>query len=627
MTALTLFGCATTSPSSSSDVERVAIAYTVSGTPGARPALKGNPDRAQVSIVAFSDFECPYCARANGTLQELEKLYGEKVQIVFMHNPLNFHKLALPAAMLAAAADKQGKFWNVHDLLFESEGKLSGEIFDNVVSRSDLSMEQLENDFKNPDLLAFVQRSQAIAADLGVKGTPAFFVNGQPLSGAKPLESFKTIIDAEIELAESNGRRGEGWVKARQAANKPKLNGYLYEGKVPPALPNQQPEEPELPEISETIYKVTVHPDDGQSGPVEAPVTLVVFSEFECPYCAKVKPTLSKLKKVFGSKLRVVFKHNPLAFHEHAQGASEASLCAKEQGKFWEMHDTLFAHQDKLGSDHLVGYAQSIGLDTDAFSTCMASGRFRAQIARDQDIASSVGARGTPNSFVNGRQIQGAQPQRVFETIIREELKKAEAQIAKGVDPKALYDRIIKQGKEFPGLSDKAHDFVNDTTAIQGDWKSAPMKIMVFSDFECPYCAKIAPILEEVRAHLGWKVAIGFKHFPLSFHALARPAARASICAQEQGKFWEYHDAIFASQESWTPSVFRKTAGKLGLELSRFDACLGNTVALDARIDAEMNEGQASGVSGTPSLYVNGRKLELGGPVSVDVLKSSLKNT
>ena len=390
MTTLSLMGCATTSPSSSVNAERVAIAYTLSGAPGARPALKGSPDRAQVSIVAFADFECPYCAKANGTLQELEKIYGERLQTVFMHNPLNFHKLALPAAMLASAADKQGKFWEVHDLLFEAEGKLSGEIFDNIVTRSELNMEELEKDFGNPDLLAFIQRSQAIAADLGATGTPAFFVNGQLLAGAQPLEKFKAAIDAELKLADNAVERGEAWIKKRQAINEPKLNGYLYGGKVPPALPNQKPEEPELPEISQDVYKVLVHPEDGQIGPNEAPVTLVIFSEFECPYCAKVKPTLKKLQEIFGAKLRIVFKHNPLAFHEHAPQASEAALCAKEQGKFWEMHDLLFKNQRALKRANLDSYAKELGLDMGKFATDIESPAIKKKIADHQALAQEL---------------------------------------------------------------------------------------------------------------------------------------------------------------------------------------------------------------------------------------------
>ena len=617
-----LIGCATTAPSGSKgSTEQAAIAYTLSGVPGARPTLKGNPKTAQVSIVAFEDFECPFCAKANKTITKLQESYGEKLQVVFMHNPLAFHKLALPAAMLAAAADKQGKFWEVHDLLFEAEGKLSGEVFDGVVTRSGLDMETLEKDFSNPDLIAFVKRSQAIAADLGVAGTPSFLVNGHSLGGAKPFEAFQAIIDAELKLADKADRRGESWIKERQAANKPKLNGYLYEGKVPPALPNQEPEEPELPEISETVYKVSVHENDGQIGPKDAPVTLVIFSEFECPYCAKIKPTLKKLQEVFGSKLRIVFKHNPLAFHEHAKGASEAALCAKEQGKFWEMHDTLFAHQDKLGADDLKGYARELGLDPARFSTCMQERRFSNQIAQDQALAASVGARGTPNSFVNGRQIQGAQPQRVFEAIIGEELKKAEAQIAKGADPSGLYAHIISTGKEFPDLSNTVNNFTVDQTAIQGDWVNAPMKIMVFSDFQCPYCSKVAPILEKVRKRLGWKVSIGFKHFPLSFHPLARPAAQAAICAQEQGKFWEYHDAIFESQESWTPSVFEETAKRLKLNVTAFGSCLNDTARLNAIIDKDVREGEAADVGGTPSIYINGRKMDAGGGLSAEIFE------
>jgi protein-disulfide isomerase len=626
-----LAGCATTSAPNTLESESIAIAYTVSGAKGMRPVLRGNRSKARVSIISFSDFECPYCSKADATLKELVTLYGDRLQLVFMHNPLAFHKLALPASMLAAAADAQGKFWTVHDMLFEAKAELNGEVFDSIVTRTGLDMEKLQADFENPDLLLYVKRSQAVAAAVGVQGTPAFFVNGVLLEGAQPLEVFKAIIDKELALAKGAGREGVSWIKERQAANKPELNDYLYAGKVPPDLPNQVPEEPQAPVLDDTVFKVTVNSNDAQLGEREAPVSLVVFSEFECPFCAKIKPTLKALQKEFGASLRIVFKHNPLAFHENARSASEAALCAKDQGGFWKMHDWLFDHQDTLDEASLLASTETLGLDEKQFAACMADDAHTAQIDDDLELAASVGSRGTPNSFVNGRLIQGAQPVSVFKALIQEELTKAEALKKEGILPANLYAHIIKGGKQFPDLGDTAHDFSMTDAPVQGDWTHAPMKITVFSDFQCPYCSKVAPILEAVRARLGWKVALTFKHFPLSFHELAMPASKATICAQRQGKFWSYHDAIFESQESWTPSVFTDTAAALGLDMNSFKACLKDDVALTKIIERDMQEGEDAGVTGTPSIYVNGRKADLGSGLSVATLlalaKGRLKDT
>jgi protein-disulfide isomerase len=620
-----LAGCATTSVTAPSESASIAIAYTVTGAKGMRPVLRGNPSKARVSIVSFSDFECPYCSKADATLKELVTLYGDQLQLVFMHNPLAFHKLALPASMLAAAADSQDKFWTVHDMLFEAKAELNGEVFDSIVTRTGLDMEKLQADFENPDLLLYVKRSQAIAAAVGVQGTPAFFVNGVLLEGARPLEAFKAIVDKELALAKDAGREGVSWIKERQAANKPELNDYLYAGKIPPDLPNPEPEEPKAPEIADTVFKVTIDGKDAQLGEPEAPVSLVVFSEFECPFCAKIKPTLKALQKEFGTSLRIVFKHNPLAFHENARSASEAALCAKDQGGFWKMHDWLFDHQDTLDAPSLLASAKTLGLNEKQFATCMAGDTHRTQIDNDLALAASVGARGTPNSFVNGRGIQGAQPLAVFKALIVEELAKAKALTEEGILPADLYAHIIKKGKQFPDLGDKEHDFVMKDAPIQGDWTHAPMKITVFSDFQCPYCSKVAPILEAVRDRLGWKVALSFKHFPLSFHELAKPAAKATICAQRQGKFWSYHDAIFESQESWVPSVFTDTAATLGLDMNSFKACLKDDAALTQIIERDMKEGEEAGVTGTPSIYVNGRKADLGSGLSVATLLALAK--
>jgi Na+/H+ antiporter NhaA len=144
-------------------------------------------------------------------------------------------------------------------------------------------------------------------------------------------------------------------------------------------------------------------------GPVNAPVTLVEYGDFECPYCGRAEPVVRELVQAFGDDVRFVFRHLPLAdVHDHAELAAEASEAAAEQGRFWEMHDLLFAHQDELIFPDLVRYAGDLGLDVERFRDDLTSRRHGTRIARDVRGADASGAVGTPTMFVNGRRYQGS---------------------------------------------------------------------------------------------------------------------------------------------------------------------------------------------------------------------------
>jgi len=164
--------------------------------------LKGNASAA-VTIIEYSDFQCPYCKRVQGTLEGLAEKYGDKVNFKFMHNPLSRHKQAGPAGIAALAAGEQGKFWEFHHEIFENQRELSDEKFVEIARGLGLNMGKFEADLKNEAFDAQVKSDQLQARKVGVKGTPTFFVNGYRLRGAKPAAFFEKIIDRELADAGS----------------------------------------------------------------------------------------------------------------------------------------------------------------------------------------------------------------------------------------------------------------------------------------------------------------------------------------------------------------------------------------------------------------------------------------
>ncbi len=159
-------------------------------------------------------------------------------------------------------------------------------------------------------------------------------------------------------------------------------------------------------------------------GPANAPVTIVEFSDFQCPYCARLIPTLDQVKQQYGDKVRIVFRQFPLGNHQHAQKAAEASLCANDQGKFLQMHDAMFQNQQALAVDALKAKAVELGMTAEAFNACLDSGKYANQVQSDMQEGTVAGVSGTPAMFVNGRFINGAVPLEQLTKVIDDELRR-----------------------------------------------------------------------------------------------------------------------------------------------------------------------------------------------------------
>lgn len=326
----------------------------------------------------------------------------------------------------------------------------------------------------------------------------------------------------------------------------------------------------------------------------DAAITIEEFSDFECPFCSRALPTINQLKAEYAGKINIVYKHFPLAqIHPNAAKAAEASECAKDQGKFWEMHDKMFENQKALGVTDLKRYAKELGMDSGKFDSCLDSGVKKSIVDKDQQEGITKGVSGTPTFFINGQKLVGAQPFESFKPVIDSILSgNAPAQPAANPQP-----TVPSQPQTYTGSID------NDP--VKGD-KNAKVVIIEWSDFQCPYCERFysqtLPGIVSEYIDAG-KVRFVYRDFPLSFHAQATPSAEASECANEQGKYWEFHDMLFENQASLGAENYKKWAADLGLDSAKFNDCV-DTRKYKSEVEKDMSEGGAAGITGTPGFIV-----------------------
>jgi protein-disulfide isomerase len=190
------------------------------------------------------------------------------------------------------------------------------------------------------------------------------------------------------------------------------------------------------------LTPIPVHDDDPVWGPDDAPVTLIVFSDFECPFCSRHADNVRKVKEANGELVRVIFKQFPLAFHSRAMPAAQASLAALEQGKFWEVHDRLF-DRTNLTVQEMQQWAADNGIDWDGINDQVANGVFEERVRRDIAEGESFGVRGTPASFINGVSVSGAVPVEELQAKIDLGLARAYVLLRSGTAPAKVYNRLV----------------------------------------------------------------------------------------------------------------------------------------------------------------------------------------
>jgi protein-disulfide isomerase len=356
-------------------------------------------------------------------------------------------------------------------------------------------------------------------------------------------------------------------------------------------------------------------------GDPDAPVTLVEFSDYLCPFCGRhFQQTTPQLLEQYGASGQVnfVFRDFPLAeLHPTAPSGHAAALCVTEQSAalFWAMHDQLFARQGEWASlpgntDYLADLAAEIGADLDAYQTCMDSGRTVPIVEQRVAQGRQLGFSSTPSFHIVDNRIDeifevvGAQPLDAFVTTI-DAVIAGEAPVA--ADEPDSPDLPFWANAEglTPDPDRPGYTLAGD--AYRGD-PDAELVVIEVSDFQCPFCERHSletqPALDEAYVDTG-EVMWVFKHLPLQSHPQALGAAAASECAGDQGAFWEMHDLPFERVDEWavdpSDAVLIDLAEELGLDKQAFAACVGGRTALERVVDDLYD---VSGIFGSTPTFV-----------------------
>ena len=369
-------------------------------------------------------------------------------------------------------------------------------------------------------------------------------------------------------------------------------------------------------------------------GPADALITIVEFSDFICRYCDRAQATLLDLERLYPGEIRLVYRHNPLDL-EDAGLAAEASMAARAQGQFWPMHDLIFGVGGRVSRAHVDGFALALGLDMGRFRRDLDRRAQRARIEVDAALAGELGIYSTPSFFINGRPVMGAAPLDVFVRIIDEERERAQALIRDGVPRADLYAHLMasarERGEDMRTL-DRAQAQASAARYAPVELDpgylyrvgpglpghrfgpaDAPVIVTVFTDFECPYCAQLFPVLEEVRTTYPDQIQIVFRHLPLQFHPRAQLAAEAAVAAAAEGRLGEFQKRVFADPQGLTRAALTRHARAAGLDMAGFARALDERRYLEP-VMADMAAGAVLGVRGTPTLFVNGTPIPGGAP-------------
>ncbi len=368
-------------------------------------------------------------------------------------------------------------------------------------------------------------------------------------------------------------------------------------------------------------------------------VTIVFWTDYACPPCGKTWQVMKHLVEDYGDDIRVVFRAGTVPGFQHGERATEAAFAAGAQGKFWEMHWRLFENPGDFSRPVLRKHAEVIGLDVNEFMDDLDTGRFSGRRIRDRREATALGITALPAGFANGLYVLGFKEEAGWHALIDREMVSARRMMQDGIKRADVYEEFMRTAKRG-----RVDDDNKEAARLRGERRAAadaaaparlegpdrklryaipdgapgigpedaPVIIVEFIDYQCPYCRKAhEDILPALRERYPDDLRVELRHLPLEIHPAAAAAARAVLTAGEQGKAVEFHAALWDLGKDGRPvglgfSTFTQVAGELGLDVERFERDF-QTREVGEKLAADVLLARHLGVQGTPGFFVNGR--------------------
>ncbi len=401
----------------------------------------------------------------------------------------------------------------------------------------------------------------------------------------------------------------------------------------PPAPPPPVAPPPPDSSVFDAQGWAPVSPDDPQLGSRTALVTVVEFGDFQCPFTQRAQATMAQLMDNYGpDQLRIVWKNLPLPFHEKAAGTAEAAEGVRVlagNDAFWRFHDIVFRNQGELTPDILPTWAERAGVTRIAeLKAGLAAHTWKAKVDRDVALSKLGGVSGTPGFLVEGELVSGAQPFDKFKKVIDEQLVRAQAKLASGTPREQLYSVLSNENKtahpEKPDVvaEDRitVHKVPVGHSPVRGR-NDALVTVIEFGDFQCPFTRRAETMVKQIVGTYGDKVRIVWKNEPLAFHPRAEPAAEVALetlSEKHNDAFWLVHDDLLLSAKLEDDDLLA-VATAHAVDRTRAGSAITNHTHR-AAIEADHHVAQGFAATGTPTFFINGRRVV--GAVPFETMKA-----
>lgn len=516
------------------------------------------------------------------------------------------------------------------------------------------------------DTLERVGRDVAIARAMSLGPAPVWLLNGQRLPGDQSAQALEVQIRAELEATQAllaGGARHSELVVARVSAHPGPLAAawrtYIYEAAPVPADGRPSTGHPTAGQSSATaalqpaavmalpgppravilsnaptptsdvIWQVTVRPDDPQIGNPNAKVTVVVFRDWLAEEGAALWPALVERARTRPDAVRVVLKHLPRPVHPASRALSESIESARELGNWLSYAEALRAGITRMAPGTppevrgLIDTARdAVRLNRGAFANSIQSHSGKPRVDADLDQAAALGVDGFSAVFVNGVRL-GDLDAATLDRLIAAQSARADAALAKGASPAGLYAALVADGQLLDSLAAGTVPLVVPRGDFDG-LPGAPVEVVVFGDFQCPYTARLWPHLQSLAQELPGRFRVAWLDFPQpDRHPLAQRLAEAGHEARAQGHFWAFRTAVAQEVDSLAPASLLRAAKLAGMNTSKLKRALDRHIWAPA-VAADKRQGLAADVRATPAVYLDGHLFQPPGGISATTLRPAI---